>query len=62
MVAHISAVCDDDGTMVSVNGPVDHLRNALCSVFQSVLENETLTETDLHYLVIMAANLANSPE
>lgn len=48
--------------MVSVNGPVDHLRNALCSVFQSVLENETLTETDLHYLVIMAANLVDFPE
>ena len=48
--------------MVSVNGPVDHLCNALCSVFQSVLENETLTEADLHYLVIMAANLADSPE
>ena len=62
MLAHISAVCDDDGTMVSVNGPVEHLSNALCSIFRSVLERENFDETDLHYLVMMAANLVDFPE
>lgn len=62
MLAHISSVCDDEGTTISVNGSVEHLSYALCSIFRSVLEHEYFAEAELHYLVIMAVNLVNSPE
>lgn len=62
MLAHISAVCDDEDTTVSVNGSVKHLSYALCSIFRSVLERENFDESDPHYLVMMAANLVDFPE
>lgn len=62
ILAHISAVCDDEDTTVSVNGSVEHLSYALCSIFRSVLECESFDESDLYYLVIMAANLVDFPE